>query len=55
MAEAFHDRETRAWNQFGRARRILRHAGKVILAGEQIERAAAGVDAPRGTPDRSDG
>src|SRR5262245_61710365 len=44
MPELRHDRDVRARNGGSSAQRILRRAGEVVFAGQQIERAGTGVD-----------
>ena len=47
MAEAGHDLDAGAGDRFGGADRVFRGAGIVVLPGQQVERAALGVDQVR--------
>src|SRR6201999_4351104 len=44
MPKLFHDGDLAAWNTARRPQRVLRRAGEIIFAGEQIERTDLGVD-----------
>jgi hypothetical protein len=44
MAEALHDGDLAALNASGDRKRFLRRAGIVVLAGQQEQRAALGID-----------
>src|SRR5580692_5205581 len=44
MTELLHDGDAGALDRCSRPQRIVRRAGEIVLAGQQIERTGAGVD-----------